>query len=116
MQRVGAVFRPRPVGDPTTTEFEGRVVDDSLIGTLVENGATGSFGFARSAEATSVLREEEVRFRNGEVELAGTLILPPGDESQPAVVFLHGSGPEGRWASRFLARRIGRRRDRRAHL
>jgi hypothetical protein len=79
------VVRLRLVGDATTTEFEGRVVDDSLVGTLVENGATGSFAFARSAEATSMLREEEVRFRNGEVELAGTLILPPGDEPQPAV-------------------------------
>jgi dipeptidyl aminopeptidase/acylaminoacyl peptidase len=54
----------------------------------------------------SVLREKDVRFRNGEVELAGTLILPPGDGPHPAVVFLHGSGPEGRWASRFLARRL----------
>ena len=100
------VARLRLVGDATTMEFEGRVVGDSLSGTLVENGAIGSFAFARSAEATSALREEEVEFRSGEVELAGTLVLPSGIGPHPAVVFLHGSGPEGRWASRFLARRF----------
>jgi dipeptidyl aminopeptidase/acylaminoacyl peptidase len=35
--------------------------------------------------------------------LAGSLLLPATGDSLPAVVFLHGSGPEGRWASRYLA-------------
>lgn len=102
------IVRLRLVGDTTTTEFEGRVVGDSLSGALVEDGASGWFAFARTSEAPPALREEEVRFRNGDVELAGTLVLPAGAGPHPAVVFLHGSGSEGRWASRFLARRLAR--------
>ncbi|MGH7570661.1 MAG: alpha/beta hydrolase family protein [Gemmatimonadota bacterium] len=100
------VVRLRLVGDATTTEFEGRVLGDSLSGTMLENGPRGSFAFARSAETRPALREEEVRFRNGDVELAGTLILPSDTGPFPVVVFLHGSGPEARWPSRFLARRL----------
>jgi dipeptidyl aminopeptidase/acylaminoacyl peptidase len=40
------------------------------------------------------------------VTLAGSLLLPPSGDSLPAVVFLHGSGAEGRWASRYLATRL----------
>lgn len=41
-------------------------------------------------------REEEVRFENGPVRLAGTLVLPRGRGPFPAVVFIHGSGADGR--------------------
>ncbi len=102
------VVRLRLVGDATTTAFEGRVDAHSLSGGLVEDGSTGSFAFGRTPEPPFQLREEEVRFRNGDVELAGTLVLPFGIGPYPAVVFLHGSGAEGRWASRYLARRLAR--------
>ena len=36
---------------------------------------------------------EEVRFNNGEVTLAGTLLLPPGTGPFPALVLTHPSGP-----------------------
>jgi dienelactone hydrolase len=98
----------RMVGDATTMVFSGTVEGDSLRGTLEEEGETGWFGFARTAAADPAIREEEVRFRNGGVELAGTLLLPEGPGPHPAVVFLHGSGPEGRWASTYLARRVVR--------
>jgi dipeptidyl aminopeptidase/acylaminoacyl peptidase len=51
----------------------------------------------------------DVRFSNADVELAGTLVLPSGPGPHPAVVFLHGSGAEGRWATRYLARRFAER-------
>lgn len=38
-------------------------------------------------------REEDVAFRNGDVSLSGTLILPAAAGRHPAVVLLHGSGP-----------------------
>jgi uncharacterized protein len=41
-------------------------------------------------------REEAVRFANGEVTLAGTLVLPEGTGKHPAVVLFHGSGPQKR--------------------
>jgi dienelactone hydrolase len=98
----------RLVGDATTTVFTGRVVGDSLTGVLREEEQLGWFALGRATAPPPELREEEVRFQNGEVELAGTLVLPKGAGPHPAVVFLHGSGAEGRWASRFLARRLAR--------
>ncbi len=46
-------------------------------------------------------REEEVSFRNGDVTLAGTLVLPRGPGPFPAAVRTHGGGPQRRnvrWA------------------
>lgn len=50
----------------------------------------------------------EVEFRNGDVTLAGSLVLAPGDGPHPAIVFLHGSGPMTRegalaYAERYAA-------------
>jgi hypothetical protein len=53
---------------------------------------------------------EEVRFTNGGVTLVGTVYLPRRRGPQPAVVFVHGSGGEGRSGqNRFLADRFARR-------
>ncbi|TDI11842.1 MAG: alpha/beta hydrolase [Acidobacteria bacterium] len=49
-------------------------------------------------------REEAVEFKNGEVQLAGTLVLPPTEGPHPAVVFVHGSGPATRSQALALAR------------
>lgn len=40
--------------------------------------------------------EEEVTFTNGDITLAGTLSLPPGDEPHPAAILISGSGPQDR--------------------
>jgi pimeloyl-ACP methyl ester carboxylesterase len=42
------------------------------------------------------VREEQVRFSNGNITLAGSLVLPAGRGRHPAVVFFHGSGPQTR--------------------
>ena len=96
------------VGDATTTVFSGRVEEDSLTGALHEGEDSGRFALGRDSRAAPALRQEDIRFRNVDVELAGTLILPSGSGPHPAVVFVHGSGGEGRWASRYLARRFVR--------
>ncbi|HEX9944123.1 MAG TPA: alpha/beta hydrolase [Thermoanaerobaculia bacterium] len=41
-------------------------------------------------------REQEVSFHNHGVRLAGTLFLPRGEGPFPAVVFIHGAGPDTR--------------------
>ena len=41
-------------------------------------------------------REEQVTFRNGDVVLSGTLLLPAADGPQPAIVLGHGSGAQDR--------------------
>ena len=48
-------------------------------------------------------KQEQVRFRNGKVTLAGTLLLPPTAGRHPAVVFHEGSGDwtrDDNWYSR----------------
>lgn len=54
---------------------------------------------ARAQEAA--YRTEEVRYRNGDVELAGLLMLPHGSARMPAAVIIQGSGRSDRtnqWA------------------
>jgi dipeptidyl aminopeptidase/acylaminoacyl peptidase len=48
----------------------------------------------------------EVTFADNGVTLAGTVLLPSTPGRHAAVVFLHGSGPEGRWANRYLAQKF----------
>jgi pimeloyl-ACP methyl ester carboxylesterase len=51
-------------------------------------------GRQSGAFATRVpIRQEEVIFKNGDVALAGTLLLPAAKGKRPALVFTHGSGP-----------------------
>jgi len=90
-------------GDRTTTIFAGRVQGDSLFGTLQEGTSQGQFAYSRASVATPSFQEQEITFSSGTVTLAGSLLLPSTGESLAAVVFLHGSGGEGRWASRYLA-------------
>lgn len=64
---------------------------------------------ARRAERVDLERRENVRFSSGPIHLAGTLISPASRGRHPAVVLVHGSGPENRdymvpWAH-FLVRR-----------
>ncbi|HMQ61939.1 MAG TPA: alpha/beta fold hydrolase [Flavilitoribacter sp.] len=49
------------------------------------------------------LGQKDLDFRNGGIQLHGTLILPEGNGPFPCVVMTHGSGPEKREASLGLA-------------
>ena len=64
---------------------------------------------ARLARRVDIERREDVRFSNGDVQLAGTLISPTGKGPHPAVILVHSSGPEDREYllpfARFLIRR-----------
>ena len=62
----------------------------------------------RIAQRVDTERHEDVRFANGTVQLAGTLISPTSVGRHAAIVLVHGSGAENReymvpWA-RFLVR------------
>lgn len=54
-------------------------------------------------------RQEEVRFQNGQVTLAGTLYVPSGSGPHPAVIFIHGSGDDSRETYRYYADILARR-------
>ena len=55
-----------------------------------------------------VYQEEEVRFRNGPIELAGTLYVPRAAEPCPAVLIVHGAGSGLRKEYEFYARLFAR--------
>lgn len=93
-------------GDRTTTEFKGHLHGDSLTGVLREGTGEGRFAYRRSLPEPPPYDERDITFRNGDITLAGTLLLPRVKGRAPTVVFLHGSGPEGRWASRYLATQV----------
>jgi len=90
-------------GDQTTAVFQGAIKGDVMSGTFVDGGTKGSFYLARSVLPAAKIATRDVTFQNKDVTLAGTLLLPAASGRHPAVVFLHGSGPEGRWASHYLA-------------
>lgn len=96
-------------GDRTTIEFKGQLRGDSLAGVFREGTSEGRFAYGRAEPAGPSFDERDITFRSGDVSLAGTLLLPRARDRVPAVVFLHGSGAEGRWASRFLASRLAAR-------
>lgn len=91
------------VGDQTTIVFDGELTADTISGQFRENDAKGTFSLRRVETKPPTFKQEEVSFQNGNVTLSGTLLLPLTKESHPTVVFLHGSGAEGRFGSRFLA-------------
>lgn len=94
------------VGDENTTIFEGELKGDSLVGTFNGGEGNGTLLLAQRPAPEPAYREEEVSFSNGAVKLAGTLLVPVSPGRHPAVVFVHGSGPEGRFASRYLAEHL----------
>jgi pimeloyl-ACP methyl ester carboxylesterase len=62
----------------------------------------------RVARRADIERREDVRFSNGAVQLSGTLFAPHTGEKHPAIILVHGSGPQNREAllpfARFLVR------------
>lgn len=100
-------------GDATTTTFDGAFTGSDLTGTFSESSNSGggaptpgTFNLKRAS--IPPLRTREVTFANGAVTLSGELVLPTAQGRRPAIVFLHGSGAEGRWASRYLASKFAR--------
>ena len=109
----------RAVFPRSETQFTGgpalRVVSPTRKTlTFRDNGGHGGVhvvdldvkGRQSGAYATRVpIRQEEVTFKNGDVTLAGTLVIPDSKGKRPAIVFTHGSGPQLRevmWGLGYL--------------
>jgi pimeloyl-ACP methyl ester carboxylesterase len=110
----------RAVFPRSETQFTGgpalRVVSPTRKTlTFRDNGGHGGVhvvdldvkGRQSGAFATRVpIRQEEVTFKNGDVTLAGTLLIPASKgKRRPAIVFTHGSGPQLRevmWGLGYL--------------
>lgn len=98
--------RPQPNGKAII--FEGKVSANRFGGNWTGTNTTATFNFLRSGSAPpKYYREEEVTFKNGDVTLSGTLLLPNRPNGFPAVILTHGSGPATRatyrsWGLKFV--------------
>ncbi len=100
----------RVQGDQSTAVFDGAITGKAMSGTFTDRSDKGTFELLRAAGLPAAqIRSRGVTFQNGDVSLAGTLLLPSTPSKHPAIVFLHGSGPEGRWANRYLAQKFAER-------
>jgi pimeloyl-ACP methyl ester carboxylesterase len=87
------------VASPTrqTLTFRG----DGVHVIDLDHGGRESGSFATRVP----IRQEEVTFKNGDVTLAGTLLLPPVNGKRPALVFVHGGNAQSRemyWGLGYL--------------
>jgi alpha-beta hydrolase superfamily lysophospholipase len=97
-------------GDTTTMVFDGTLGENenSLEGTFGDDATGGTFRLVRDAKAPPQTRTRDIAFQNGDVMLGGTLLLPQRTNQNPAILFLQGSGPEARFANRWLAQAFAR--------
>lgn len=94
-------------GDDGVSVFDGEVGDATLSGGFVDGPDSGGhFELKRVSGAPAPVATRAVSFQDGAVTLSGTLLLPAAPGRHPAVIFLQGSGPKGRWANRYLAQKM----------
>lgn len=92
-----------PAG-PGLAIFDGELKQDSIKGSFMQAGMSGSFRLGRGEpvkkevlpEEPLPYKQEEVVFVNDTLKFAGTLTLPPKPGRHPAVVMITGSGPQNR--------------------
>lgn len=91
-----------PAG-PGLAVFDGELHGDSIWGDFSQAGISGKFHLVKRGSGTEKAyqdsvpyKQEEVRFQNDTITLAGTLTVPPTNGPHPAVIMLTGSGPQNR--------------------
>jgi pimeloyl-ACP methyl ester carboxylesterase len=87
-------------------QFRMHVQDDvaEITGENPDWGPAVALHLKRVHREPVAYKKEEIRFQNGSVSLAGTLVTPLAGGPHPAIVLVHGSGPQGRadWHYRSL--------------
>jgi pimeloyl-ACP methyl ester carboxylesterase len=102
----GLQIERHPANGPLT-KIEGALAGDTFTGTFFGAGAKDAqLQLQRVSPSAHILRQEDVRFANGEVTLAGTIIFPEGPAPYPAVVVTHGSDPDTRDAAAYRSRGV----------
>jgi dienelactone hydrolase len=93
-----------------------RVMVGARHGPLVTELSLGSGAGERRALRIAPFREDSVRFANGDVRLAGSVLSPADSLRHPGIVIVHGSGAQARNGSasspnylRFTAEHFARR-------
>ncbi len=93
-------------GVPGNPTFDGHLNDGIISGKFTQGGTTFDFNLSRNSVPDPARPQEpkppfpykieEVEFKNGTVNLAGTLTLPKGDGPFPAALLISGSGLQDR--------------------
>lgn len=108
VERTGEEVRFVLAGDTSTTTFQGALIGERVIGALHEGETVGEFVLVRAETPSTPLNVRPILFANDGVTLSGEIISSGQSGRAPGIVFLHGSGPEGRWANRYLASQFAR--------
>jgi dienelactone hydrolase len=80
-------------------KFSGTFDGGRIYGTIKGSDADtagGTLELARWSGEAVPYRSQQVRFASGDVPLRGTLLVPNSRGPHPAVILLHGSGPQTR--------------------
>ncbi|RZL32156.1 MAG: alpha/beta fold hydrolase, partial [Pedobacter sp.] len=88
-----------PISSDIKAELDGELIDNTITGKFSQNGLNGTFSLIKIASVKAEklpYREENVSFKHGDVNLAGTLTLPEKKGNYPAVLLITGSGPQDR--------------------
>ncbi|HEX6250001.1 MAG TPA: alpha/beta fold hydrolase [Gemmatimonadaceae bacterium] len=87
-------------GNLPSATFEGVLEQGRLQGRFTSlagpDTLRGTFELWRRPGGTLQYVTESVRFGNGDLDLAGTILRPSTNGSHPAIVLVHGSGPQTR--------------------
>lgn len=93
-------------GVPGNPTFDGQIQEKGIKGKFTQAGFTFDFHLSREKVASPSrpqepkppfpYRIEEVEYKNGTVNLAGTLTLPPDEGPFPAALLITGSGLQDR--------------------
>lgn len=89
--------------------FDAEIQAYTLSGKINFNNQSFPFRLKRQPGQRALYREEEVRFQNGDVTLAGTLRTPLRKGKHPAILLLQGSGATDRTGEQFYADYFARR-------
>ena len=97
------------VGDADSWNFEGKITGKVFTGTITKVNQKTNFTLVKQKDAPLPYHKQEVTFNNDTVTLSGSLYLPKGRKKVPAIIFIHGSGSEPRFASAYFADYFTRR-------
>jgi alpha-beta hydrolase superfamily lysophospholipase len=108
--RAGRTLHAELVGDTTPTLIDATVDGNVMTGTFREPAMrTGTIRLHRvDASIARPYATQPATFANGDVHLGGTMYVPRTSGKHPAVVLVQGSGPEGRWATAYIADALAR--------
>ena len=97
------------VGDADSWSFEGKITGNVFAGTITKGNQKANFTLIKQKDAPLPYNKQEVTFNNDTVKLSGSLYLPMRIKKVPAIIFMHGSGSEPRFASAYFADYFARR-------